>query len=126
LFRRVSSTSDDLPVRRPTPTTDTYFRKPSIYANNENLQHCRSSELRNQSKKCVSTDLISKGTLSFHNISCVVGGHEENSRWKNLYPFFMRPEPKKQIIDKISGIFTPGMNAIMGKNLLFLVDFRTS
>jgi hypothetical protein len=71
-------------------------------------------------------DLTSKGTLSFHNISYIAGGHQENSRWKNYYRSFMRPEPKKHIIDDISGIFTPGMNAIMGKNLLFLVDFRTS
>jgi hypothetical protein len=125
LLRRASSTSDHLPVQRPISAIDTSFQNPSIYASNENLEHRRSSELRNRSKKRVSMDLTSKGTLSFHNISYVVGGRQENSRWKNWYPSFMKPEPEKKIIDDVSGIFISGMNAIMGKNSLFLLDFKT-
>ncbi|CAF4435094.1 unnamed protein product [Rotaria sp. Silwood2] len=59
-------------------------------------------------------DLSSKGTLSFHNISYVIGQRQINSRCKNWYPSFIKSKPKKQIIDDVSGIFASGMNAIMG------------
>jgi hypothetical protein len=55
-------------------------------------------------------DLTSKGTLSFHNISYNIGG-----RHRNWYPSFIKPKAGKQIIDDVSGIFTSGMNAIMGE-----------
>ncbi len=74
---------------------------------------------RNSVKKHVPVDFISKGTLSFYNISYTVGGRQENSRWENWQPSFMKSKPKKKIIDDISGIFISGMNAIMGKTHYF-------
>jgi hypothetical protein len=93
--------------------------KPSIYTSNQNLQHRHSSELRNRNQKHVSMDFISKGTLSFYNIGYAVGGRQENGRWKNWHPSFMKSESKKQLIDDVSGIFRSGMNAIMGKTHYF-------
>jgi hypothetical protein len=94
--------------------------KPSIYTSNKNLQHRHSSELRSRNQKHVPMDSISEGTLSFYNISYTVGGRQENGRWKNWHPSFMKSGPKKQIIDDVSGIFRSGMNAVMGKTHYFL------
>ena len=90
-------------------------RKRSTHASNQNLQHDHSSETQNCIQKHVSLDSISNGTLSFYNISYTVGGCQENGRWKNWQPSFMKSKPKKEIIDDVSGIFISGMNAIMGK-----------
>jgi hypothetical protein len=94
-------------------------RKRSIDTSNQNLQHRHSSKHRNRIHKHVSVDFMSKGTLSFYKIGYTVGGHQENGRWKNWHSSFMKSEPKKQLIDDVSGIFISGMNAIMGKTHYF-------
>ena len=100
-------------------TIANYSEQRSICESNQNLQHRHSSEPQNRIQKHVSMDSISKGTLSFYNISYTVGGRQENGRWKNWQPSFMKSKPKKRIIDDVSGIFTSGMNAIMGKTHYF-------
>lgn len=94
-------------------------RKRSVRESNQNLRHHRSSEPHNLIQKNVSMDSVSKGTVSFHNISYTVGGRQENSPWRNWQPSFMKPKRKTTIVDDISGVFIPGMNAIMGKSHTF-------
>jgi hypothetical protein len=64
-------------------------------------------------------------TLSFHNINYVIGDRVESSKrlWKcPTLPFFKPREPK-QILFHISGKFSNGMNAILGK-ICFTLLFK--
>lgn len=120
MLRRVSPAPDNLSVHIPIQAIDTSLPNTSSnHASNENLQHRHSSELQSRRNTRSSMDLFSKGTLSFHNISYMIGGRQKTGRCKHWYPSFTKPKPEKQIIDDVSGIFTTGMNAIMGKNSLF-------
>ena len=65
-------------------------------------------------------------TISFHHINYVIGNEivsKKNSfQWQmETFPFW-KPIPSKQILSNISGIFPPGMNAILGINscLIFI------
>lgn len=60
----------------------------------------------------LSMDSSSTGTLSFHNINYTVGG--TSTQCVKCCPC-IKPKPGKQILYDVSGIFTTGMNAIMGK-----------
>ncbi len=126
LLRRVSPAPSDLSVPIPMPATDTSLPNTLIHASNENLQHRPSSALCSPRNACVSMDHASKGKLSFHNVSYVVGGQKQNVRCKNCHPPFIKPKPGKQIINDVSGIFSSGMNAIMGENSLLSPDFETT
>jgi len=48
-----------------------------------------------------------------------VGGTGTNPKIKSCSLPCIKPEPGRQILYDISGIFTTGMNAIMGKNKAF-------
>ncbi len=85
---------------RVSPAPDTFPPGISIPTSNGDLQHRHSVESGSQRNTRVSIDLSSKGILSFHHISYIIGGRK----------------PEKQIIQNISGVFRSGMNAIMGKN----------
>lgn len=63
-----------------------------------------------QRNKRVSMDLGSQGTLSFHNITYVVNeqGHCRCLPWR-------KTKSDKLVIDKLSGLFGTGMNAVMGE-----------
>ena len=57
-------------------------------------------------------------TISFQNINYVIGNetisNEKSFQWQmKTFPIW-RPTPSKQILTNISGIFTSGMNAILG------------
>jgi hypothetical protein len=56
-------------------------------------------------------DSSSTGTLSFHNINYIIGGTGPNL----CCTACIKPKPGKQILYDVSGMFTTGMNAIMGK-----------
>jgi len=51
---------------------------------------------------------ISPCTLSFHNIEYSL----KNEKWRK---FCFKTKPDSKILNRISGSFTSGMNAIMGK-----------
>ncbi len=122
MLRRVSLSPDNVSIQIQIPALDTSISNTPNNASNENLQHHDSSEVQSRSSTRTSMDLTSKGTLSFHNISYMIGGRQKIGRCKTCYPPFIKPKPKKQIIDNVSGIFTTGMNAIMGKNSLFPLE----
>ncbi|CAF4204803.1 unnamed protein product, partial [Adineta steineri] len=109
--KRVSPVLEHLPVETSTTaiTDDNVLSNIVIQANDDDISHHRPSELRNQRDTRVSMDLTSKGTLSFHNIRYVVG-----ERRKNCYLSCIKLKSGKKIINNVSGIFTSGMNAIMG------------
>ncbi|CAF1236409.1 unnamed protein product [Adineta steineri] len=57
-------------------------------------------------------------TISFHNINYIIG--DKSIKNKQCYPWhtkifpFWKSIPSKQILTNVSGIFKPGMNAILG------------
>lgn len=64
---------------------------------------------------CVSTDHPSSGTLSFRNIRYTLDNRRVSL--KRCYSSCSKVKQQPQVIlNGISGIFTPGLNAIMGKN----------
>jgi hypothetical protein len=85
--------------------------------NNDEL-HRRTTSLHDQQRSNrTSIDLSSPGTLSFHNINYIVDESSTNSLWKKLYPSPKRSSSGKQILSNVSGVFTSGLNAIMGKSI---------
>jgi hypothetical protein len=112
----VSPTPEDLSVQIPISIIGTSRASTPIAIDNDTLQLRRSSIVSGRGAKRVSMDPTAKGTLSFHNISYVVGGPQTNNPCKNCHPWFIKQKPGKQIINDMSGIFKSGMNAIMGKN----------
>jgi hypothetical protein len=57
-------------------------------------------------------------TISFYNINYIIGNETIKNKqclhWQTeLFPFW-KSIPTKQILSDVSGIFTPGMNAILG------------
>lgn len=57
-------------------------------------------------------------TISFDRINYTIadqkGGYKMLSRWQTkIFPGWKRT-PRKQILTNVSGVFTPGMNAILG------------
>ncbi|CAF1473262.1 unnamed protein product [Adineta steineri] len=109
--KRVSPVLEHLPVETSTTaiTDDNVLSNIVIQANDDGISHHRPSKLQNRRDTRVSMDLTSKGTLSFHNIRYVVG-----ERRKNCYLSCIKLKSGKKIINNVSGIFTSGMNAIMG------------
>jgi hypothetical protein len=82
------------------------------------LSENRLSTSVNRRDTRVSIDPESAGTLSFHGLSYEVGGRSKNGRCKNLYAPCIPSKTGKQIIDDVSGIFSTGLNAILGKYIL--------
>jgi hypothetical protein len=64
-------------------------------------------------------DLSSARTVSFRSINYTLGDTQADHRRRKWYPSCIKPEPSKQILHNVSGNFTPGMNAIMGKSLFY-------
>ena len=116
---RVTPIADDDTVQNLSDQTNIDVPEIPTSTENENV-HRRSSSLYHQQRVSrTSMGLSSPGTLSFYNINYTVGGTRINSKCKNFYPHCMKPKEGKQILYDVSGVFTSGMNAIMGKNLLF-------
>jgi hypothetical protein len=60
-------------------------------------------------------------TISFYNINYIIGDERIKTNqyllWQTkIFPCW-KPIPSKQILTNVSGIFTPGMNAILGRFL---------
>lgn len=64
-------------------------------------------------------DASSRGTLSFHNINYVIGGTGTGPGSKCCTLPCIKPKPAKNILSDVSGVFTTGLNAIMGKSKRF-------
>jgi hypothetical protein len=62
-------------------------------------------------------------TISFDNINYIIGEkkveNKEYFKWKSKIFPFCKPIPMKQILTDVSGIFTPGMNAILGIFIIY-------
>ena len=125
LLERVASIVDKDSVGKLSEQTVVYAQEASTHTRNGNLHRCSSSRLHSQKSTRASIDLLPLGTLSFHNINYIVGGTSRNPARRKLYPSCMRPQLGKQILRDVSGFFTVGMNAIMGKNVLFWQHFKT-
>jgi hypothetical protein len=125
LLSRISPVPNDLLVQIPMSTVDTSYLNNPSETNHESIQLRCSSNVGSRSNRRVSMDLSSKGTLSFHNINYTIDGLQKNNLCKNLRPSFIKSKPGKQIINDVSGIFKSGMNAIMGKNSLYTMFFKT-
>ena len=91
----------------------------SIFASNGNIHRRSYSLLPTQRSIRASIGPSPSGTLSFHNINYIIGETSKHSSRRKLYPSFMRPQSGKQILHDVSGVFTAGMNAIMGENPYF-------
>ena len=59
-----------------------------------------------------------KGKLSFQQMNYTLDARRVNGFFKSLLPCVFKLGPAKQIIDDVSGVFKPGMNAIMGRNFV--------
>ena len=86
---------------------------------NGSVQHSTSAGLSKRKESRVSMDPLSMGTLSFHNVNYTVGGSGTNSSRQKCCLPCIKPNPGRQILQDVSGMFTTGMNAIMGKNTFF-------
>lgn len=71
-----------------------------------------SGEQHSRRSTRVSMDVKSQGALSFYNINYVVDGSRNRCRLP-----FRKAKSGKQVIDNVSGIFTTGMNAVMGESV---------
>ncbi len=108
--------SSDLPAQEVTSATVVPVSEHPNGTSNGNIHRRRSSMLSKGRLTRFSMDLSSAGALSFHNINYVVGGTETNPITKKCRLPCFKPKPARQILYDVSGIFTTGMNAIMGKN----------
>jgi hypothetical protein len=115
---RVSPAPDVHSIHIPDPATDERVSNTSRSVSSENLDEHRLSTSVNRRDTRVSIDPESAGTLSFHGLSYEVGGRSKNGRCKNLYAPCIPSKTGKQIIDDVSGIFSTGLNAILGKYIL--------
>lgn len=85
---------------------------------NGNLFQTSTPKFSKEETNTVFEGFSSSDTLSFHNINYIVGGSRTNARLQKCYPPCIKPKPGRQILHDVSGLFTPGMNAIMGNDEL--------
>jgi hypothetical protein len=109
------STNHDLGSNRISPTTIIDLPNTVNGKNNVSDHQPPSNMLMKRKSTRASIDLSSSGTVSFHNINYIVGGSLTNGQKKKCSLPCIKPKSGKQILYNVSGIFTPGMNAIMGK-----------
>jgi hypothetical protein len=114
--------SSDLPIERIGSSTSVKVAQHSNGASNGSVQHRRSSTVSRGRLTRVSMDPSSAGALSFYNIDYFVGGTGTNSKTKSCSLPCIKREPVRQILYDVSGIFTTGMNAIMGKNKILFSE----
>lgn len=109
--REVSPVSNDFPVQT-IPTT--VITEQSRSARNGSLKHRSNSVISQRQNRRMSMDPSSRGTLSFHNINYVIGGTGTGNKCCKLP--CIKPKPAKHILSDVSGVFSTGLNAIMGKS----------
>ena len=114
--REVSPVSNDFPVQTIPTTGITQSLEKSRSARNGSLKHRSNSVISQRQNRRVSMDASSRGTLSFHNINYVIGGTGTGRASKCCTLPCIKPKPAKNILSDVSGFFTTGLNAIMGKS----------
>ena len=87
---------------------------------NGSVHHSTSAGLSKRKESRLSMDPSSMGTLSFHNINYTVGETDPQSLLNKCHLPCVKPKPGRQILHDVSGMFTTGMNAIMGKSSLLI------
>ncbi len=65
-----------------------------------------------------STNLSSAGTLSFRDLKYTLYDTRTDDRRRKCCPSCLKPPTPKQILHEVSGLFSSGMNAILGKYLM--------
>jgi hypothetical protein len=113
-LREPTQISDDNSVQTSTPSTIIPLSEMNTITLNESNNHNYSSPCDQSISISISTDRSSSGTLPFRNIKYILGGKRVKHR--KYYPSCLKPKAQQVILNEISGILTPGMNAIMGKN----------
>ncbi|CAF1166468.1 unnamed protein product [Adineta steineri] len=111
-------------------TQSTIVSLPQVHmhdSNDEILFNNQSSSYNPLRNSRVSKNAPSKNTISFRNIKYVLGNefiYDLREFWC-VSPFKSKTKPKP-ILDDIAGIFKSGINAIMGKNELFVncIDYQ--
>lgn len=79
--------------------------------NNSNQISNNNNNIENSINILIENHILKPITISFDNINYVIQN-------KQLFHFYQKL-PTKQILTNISGIFPPGMNAILGRIFLF-------
>jgi hypothetical protein len=121
----VAPISSDPPVERVPSSTSVQVLDHANGTNNGSIRRRRSSMLSKGQLIRVSMDLSSAGALSFHNINYLVGGTGATPTSKICHLPCIKPKPARQILYDVSGVFTTGMNAIMGKKKSFSSSLDT-
>lgn len=90
------------------------------------VNHLINSNEQEQTKEFVEVPLdnnqLKSVTISFRNVSYIIGNEivskKNTFQWQmQSFPYW-KPMPSKQILTNVSGIFPPGMNAILGRCVL--------
>lgn len=63
----------------------------------------------------VPTNILSTGTLSFRDLKYTLHGTRTDDRRRKCCPSCLKPPAAKRILYEVSGFFSSGMNAILGK-----------
>lgn len=108
--------SNDSPVQKISSATAINISSHNLSGNYDHIADRRSSIVSKRRLSRVLMDPSSAGTLSFHNIDYIVGGRKTNPKSKCCSLPCIKQKPGRQILFDISGVFTTGLNAIMGKN----------
>jgi len=64
------------------------------------------------------------GVISFHNINYFVNDTKAGMKCKNWCSSSVANKSDKQVLFDFSGVFRPGMNAIMGKKTISIQCFK--
>jgi len=103
----MSATSTIIPIRE--ITTD-------INRDTRNNHHPSSYDQSDHT--LASTNRSSAGTLSFRDLKYTLHGTRTDDRQRKCYPSCLKPPAPKRILHNVSGIFSSGMNAILGNYLM--------
>ena len=98
-----------------TTTTTPLSQSISIESNN---YQCDLNNTNKQIEISFNKNEFKPITISFYNINYIIGNktikNRQCYRWQtDTFPFW-KSIPTKHILSDVSGIFTPGMNAILG------------
>jgi hypothetical protein len=84
----------------------------------------RNRNTRNNHHPSSSDHTLASTNLSFRDLKYTLHGTRTDDRQRKCYPSCLKPPAPKRILHNVSGIFSSGMNAILGnylmKNLLIL------
>ncbi len=106
-------------VKTTTPSTIIPLSEIPVHKVNSNHNHHHLSPHDQSHHTSKSPNHLYASTLSFRNVTYVLGDTRADHLYRKWYPSCLKPEPPKMILNNVSGIFNSGMNAIMGKSLLY-------